>query len=44
MLGDRAGASTGANVEQRADMKERFDRVLGHDMNREMKVVKAGQV
>ena len=44
LLGDRAGAGTGANVEQRADMKERFDHVLGHEVNREMNVVKAGQV
>lgn len=36
-------ATCGVNLEQRQDMKERFDHVLGHGLEREMKVVKAPQ-
>jgi len=35
-------ASAGVNLEVRDDMNRRFDHVKGHDINREMKVVKAG--
>ena len=42
MLGDRAGAGTGANVEKRSFMKI-YDGVLGHDIARELVIVRAGE-
>ena len=40
LISERDGASNGANVEQREDMIQRFDHVKGHDLGREMNVVK----
>ena len=37
-------ASNGVNLEQRQDMKDRFDHVLGHGLEREMRVLKGKQV
>ena len=31
-------ASAGVNIEERKEMLERFDHVLGHDIGREMKI------
>ena len=38
MVADNADASTGFAVEKREDMKERFDHVLGHGLDREIEV------
>ena len=32
------------NIEQRQDMKDRFDHVHGHDIDREMRVLRGRQV
>ena len=36
-------ASNGVNIERRQDMKDRFDHVHGHDIGREMRVLKGPQ-
>ena len=36
MVADNADASTGFAVEKREDMKERFDHILGWELDREI--------
>ena len=33
-------ASAGVNIEERKEMIERFDHVKGHDIDREMRIIK----
>ena len=42
LITEREGASNGVNIEKRKDMKKRFDHVQGHDIAREMEVVRKG--
>ena len=38
LISDNQEADIGVNNEDRADMKERFDHILGHELDREMEV------
>lgn len=40
LVSEREGASNGVNVETRQDMIQRYDHVKGHDLGREMHIVK----
>ena len=41
LIKNNENADVGVNVEKRGDMLQRFGGVKGHDINREMKIVKA---
>ena len=43
LISDNEEATIGANLENRADMKARFDHVLGHGLDREMEIRRVAQ-
>eukprot|EP00354_Favella_ehrenbergii_P005516 CAMPEP_0170461470 /NCGR_PEP_ID=MMETSP0123-20130129/7361_1 /TAXON_ID=182087 /ORGANISM="Favella ehrenbergii, Strain Fehren 1" /LENGTH=92 /DNA_ID=CAMNT_0010726493 /DNA_START=924 /DNA_END=1202 /DNA_ORIENTATION=- len=40
LLSEQEGATNGVNIERRDDMIKRYDHVKGHDLGREMNIVK----
>ena len=43
LIAQNKNATAGINLEQRADMRKRFDHVKGHDLGRELRIVRGAQ-
>ena len=43
MIDDNEDANFGVNLEKRGSMKARYDHVKGHDLGREMRILKGPQ-
>ena len=43
LIAENEDASAGVNLEKREDMRKRFDHVKGHDLGREMRILKGPQ-